>query len=118
LAGTWIALVAGLGGMRECQESLNFAPRLPAGITRLSINLVFQGRRLRVDTIPQSTSYTLKTGESLDLFHFGKLITVSKKSPVFIETAKDLIYPTPLTAPTQPYGRAPRRRGGQIVKEL
>jgi alpha,alpha-trehalose phosphorylase len=118
LAGTWIALVAGLGGMREYQESLNFAPRLPAGITRLSINLVFQGRRLRVETTPQSTSYTLKTGDSLELFHFGKPVTVTQKSPVVFDTAKDPIFTTPLTAPTQPYGRVPRRRGAQIAREL
>jgi len=53
---------AGLGACRECQESLNFAPRLPAGIARLSINLVFQGRRLRVETTAQSTSLHPKGG--------------------------------------------------------
>ena len=37
LAGTWIALVAGLAGMREIGGTLSFLPRLPEGITRLSI---------------------------------------------------------------------------------
>ncbi len=39
LAGTWIALVAGLAGMRQWEKSLRFAPRLPEGITRLAFNL-------------------------------------------------------------------------------
>jgi alpha,alpha-trehalose phosphorylase len=111
LAGTWIALVAGLGGMRECQESLNFAPRLPAGIARLSINLVFQGRRLRVETTAQSTSYTLKAGDDLELFHFGKSLALTVMRPVVLDAAEDPKLAASLTPPTQPYGRAPGRRG-------
>ena len=34
LAGTWSALVAGFGGMRDHDGRLSFAPRLPPGITR------------------------------------------------------------------------------------
>jgi len=39
LAGTWIALVAGFGGMRD-YEQLSFAPRLPDAITRLSFGIL------------------------------------------------------------------------------
>jgi len=104
-------VVAGLGGMRECQESLNFAPRLPAGIARLSINLVFQGRRLRVETTAQSTSYTLKAGDDLELFHFGKSLALTVMRPVVLDAAEDPKLAASLTPPTQPYGRAPGRRG-------
>jgi len=39
-AGTWIALVAGLGGMRQHNDGvLAFEPRLPEGIVRLAFNL-------------------------------------------------------------------------------
>ena len=48
LAGAWIALVPGLGGLREHDGSLTFAPRLPARITRLSFTIRVQGRRLHV----------------------------------------------------------------------
>jgi alpha,alpha-trehalose phosphorylase len=30
LAGTWLAAVAGFGGMRDYGETLSFAPRLPS----------------------------------------------------------------------------------------
>src|SRR6202034_43639 len=46
LAGTWIALVAGFGGMRFRDGILSFAPRLPEGLTRLAFNLVYRGRRI------------------------------------------------------------------------
>ena len=36
LAGTWIALIAGFGGLRHFDGNVSFAPRLPDGITRLA----------------------------------------------------------------------------------
>src|SRR5205809_6801356 len=47
LAGTWLALVAGFGGMRIEQGSLCFAPRLPDALTRLAFRLLFRGCLLR-----------------------------------------------------------------------
>ena len=40
LAGTWIAAVAGFGGMRDHDGALSFAPRLPQALTRLAFRLV------------------------------------------------------------------------------
>ena len=44
LAGTWIALVAGFGGMRDHGGGLSFAPRLPPALTRLAFRLCFRER--------------------------------------------------------------------------
>ena len=49
LAGTWIALVAGFGGMRDHDGELTFAPRLPAALTRLAFGVLVRGRTLRVE---------------------------------------------------------------------
>jgi len=109
LAGTWIALVAGFGGLRERDESICFSPRLPEGISRLAFNVVFRGRRLRVERTPATTVYTMIAGEALDLLHFGESITVAVNQPVtlpWIEVASSL----PLTAPSQPDGRVPVHR--------
>ena len=38
LAGSWIALVAGLGGMRQRGDTLHFAPRLPEGLSRARLH--------------------------------------------------------------------------------
>src|SRR5436309_6541329 len=45
-AGTWIAAVAGFGGLRDHDGRLSFKPRLPAELTRLAFGLSFRGRRL------------------------------------------------------------------------
>src|ERR1700684_1383961 len=49
LAGTWIAAVAGLGGMRDHDGVLSFSPRLPQALTRIAFRLCFSGRRLLVE---------------------------------------------------------------------
>ena len=49
LAGTWIALVAGFGGMRHHDGTLEFAPKLPERLSRLAFTVQVRGRRLRVE---------------------------------------------------------------------
>ena len=49
LAGSWIALVAGLAGMRHQDRTLRFAPRLPGALTRLAFTIALRGRRLGVE---------------------------------------------------------------------
>jgi alpha,alpha-trehalose phosphorylase len=109
LAGTWIALVAGLGGMRPWGESLRFSPQLPEGVTRLAFNLVFRGRRLRVETTTATTTYTLVAGDAIDLRHGFEKITVAPGQPVVRDRTQEAP-PTAWPPPTQPKGRAPRHR--------
>jgi alpha,alpha-trehalose phosphorylase len=109
LAGTWIALISGLGGMRERADTLSFAPRLPQGISRLAFGLVFRGRHLHVEATPGSTTYRLTEGTSLELVHFGTPITVSGRDPAVCDTPPSEPSPSH-PQPTQPAGRQPRRR--------
>lgn len=107
LAGTWIALVAGLGGMRDAGDTLQFSPRLPDGLTRLAFSIAYRGRGLRVDVTQREATYSLSRGEgALDIVHHGEAISVG---------AAPLSRPIPPAAehgppPQQPPGREPRRR--------
>jgi alpha,alpha-trehalose phosphorylase len=106
LAGTWIALVAGLAGMREHEDTLAFTPRLPSGITRLVVNLSLHGSRLRLEITADAVTYQLTDGPELRILHHGQAIDVAKDSPVTRPIAR-----TPYAAPLhQPQGRAPFRR--------
>jgi alpha,alpha-trehalose phosphorylase len=107
LAGTWIALVAGLAGMRPWKLSLSFAPRLPDGIARLAFNIVFCGRRLHIETTSTSTTYELREGDDLELCHAGETFTLSVGK---IEERALLERLDPGTPPTQPLGREPEHR--------
>ena len=118
LAGTWIALVAGFGGLRERKDSLGFSPRLPEGITRLAFGVVFRGRRLRVETTPAATTYRLIEGDALELFHFNESITLSTKEPVVCLRSADETSTSPATVPSQPAGRAPVHREPTAARNL
>jgi alpha,alpha-trehalose phosphorylase len=107
LAGSWIALIAGLAGMRDQNGALTFAPRLPDALTRLAFTVTMQTRRLAVEITATAATYTLHTGEPLHLAHHGQPITVSPGNPI--------TQPIPASSvtterPTQPPGRAPAPR--------
>ena len=112
LAGTWIALVAGLGGMRERDDTLSFAPRLPEGLTRLCFRLLFRGRCLQVETTQSYTNYRLLVGEELQIFHFGDPV-IATKEPASCLTPPPLLGPEDAKRPTQPAGREPTLRSGR-----
>jgi alpha,alpha-trehalose phosphorylase len=112
LAGTWIALVAGFGGMRASNRRLRFAPRLPSGITRLRFTIRYRESKISVAVADGTVTYQLLEGAPVRLEHHGVELDV-KEEP--IEAA---IPPVPESArPTQPIGRAPdpRRRRRTII---
>jgi alpha,alpha-trehalose phosphorylase len=112
LAGAWIALVAGLGGMRDHDGMLSFAPRLPSRIGRLDFSLIWRGLRLRVSVRPTEVTYYLREGDhedgsQLPLLHHGEPLTITIGDPV---TRPIPPAPAPGPEPEQPPGRAPIRR--------
>jgi alpha,alpha-trehalose phosphorylase len=81
LAGAWLAVVAGFGGMRDYGDTLSFAPRLPSRIAGLTFGVLYRDRRLRVDMDPERAHYELLEGEPLELLHHGQRLTVTTDSP-------------------------------------
>jgi alpha,alpha-trehalose phosphorylase len=105
LAGAWMALVAGFGGMRAGVGTLAFSPRLPGGIAELKFRLRYRGRRLRVRITSARARYELLDGEPLAIIHHGKEFELTKKA------AEHDIPPVKAgPRPEQPPGRAPYSR--------
>ena len=107
LAGAWIAAVAGFGGMRDHDGSLSFAPRLPRQLSRLAFHLLFRERSIRVEVGHRQASYTLLRGDSLDVSHYGTVITLASDEVATRPIPKPA---APGPPPAQPPGRAPARR--------
>jgi alpha,alpha-trehalose phosphorylase len=106
LAGVWLAAVCGLGGMRDHNGSLSFAPRLPDSLARLAFRLTHRGRLLKVTVRANEASYELLEGPAMEAAHHGEKITVTDAAPVTMAIARR----TPRQQPRQPPGRAPARR--------
>ena len=105
LAGAWMALVAGFGGMRDHGGELTFAPRLPAALTRFSFRMAFQGTRIAIDVCETEATYRIVDGTELRTKHHGKPITITAERPVTMPIPKA----PELERPKSPYGREPRR---------
>jgi alpha,alpha-trehalose phosphorylase len=103
LAGSWLVLVAGFGGMRDHGHTLHFAPRLPARLTHMSFRLLYRDRRLRVTVNRSDARYELLDGEALALRHHGKNFTLRPGTPQV-----HALPPAPRRKrPAQPPGRSP-----------
>jgi alpha,alpha-trehalose phosphorylase len=72
LAGAWLVVVAGFGGMRERDGTLAFDPRLPDALDRLRFGLLHRGRRLRIEIVPGRVCYELVAGEPITIRHDGE----------------------------------------------
>ena len=103
LAGVGIAIVAGFGGMRDHGETLAFAPRLPSKVTRLQFGLLYRGRRLRVEVVPDRATYEVLDGEPLEILTHGERITVERGEPHHCPVPPAPQYPPPHA----PAGRRP-----------
>ena len=106
LAGTWVALVEGFGGLRHWDGTINFAPHLPDGLTRLAFTLLIRGSRLRVEITHEEATYSLADGLPLEIMHYGEKLSLSDKKP----QARPLQAVPSRPRPSQPPGRAPARR--------
>jgi len=105
LAGAWIALVAGFGGMRDHGGTLSFHPQLPPGITRLSFAMRWRGATLQVAVTPEAAVYTRLDGPAIEIQHGDDTFTLDG-APV----TRPVHQVTPITpTPQQPADRAPAR---------
>lgn len=109
LAGSWTALVAGFGGLRDDEGILALDPQLPGGISRLRFRLRWRGFRVTVDADHATVTYTLRDGPEgvLTIRHAGEPLEINTREPtsVAVQPKKPLLPP-----PTQPPGREPLRR--------
>ena len=109
LAGAWLAVVAGLGGLRDFGGRLSFDPVLPQQVTGLEFNLRWLGAKLKVVIRDEEATYSVHDGADarLTICHAGEEFTVTTDAPV----TRPLRPRTPLLdEPVQPAGRAPARR--------
>jgi alpha,alpha-trehalose phosphorylase len=104
LGGAVLAVVCGLGGMRDQHGRLAFFPRLPRGVKRVSFPIAFRGRRLEVVVTPKRAAYRLVSGPELEIEHWQEKLTLRDGEP----THADLPPAPKLKPPRQPPGREPR----------
>jgi len=67
MAGTWMSVVKGFGGMRLCEGKLFFNPFIPDQWRSYSFRMEFRGRVLKVKVAKEKTEVVLESGEPLEI---------------------------------------------------
>ena len=106
LAGAWSAAVAGFGGLRDEGDSLSFSPRLPDEITRLKFRLCYRGATFSVEISADSATYTLISGEQVEIGHYGSAVLLTTDGPATLPVPQGVRR----EPPPQPAGRELQRQ--------
>jgi alpha,alpha-trehalose phosphorylase len=112
LAGTWLGLVAGFGGLRQVsgeEARLSFRPALPPALSRLRFRLLFRGGLVRVTVQHGRVTYELVRGEPLRVWHEQEEVELTQDTPVVRPTTPRPQRPTPLQPETRATGRGTPR---------
>jgi len=106
LAGAWIAVVGGFGGLRHRGGTISFVPRLPQALSRLVFNVLIRGRRLHVEVTHTDATYTLGDGKPLEILHYDEKVEFTGGKP----EVRPIQAMSAGPRPGQPPGREPIRR--------
>jgi alpha,alpha-trehalose phosphorylase len=82
--GTWLALVAGFGGLRDCDGTVRLDPRLPESWDRLAFRLQVRGQLIEVEITHDATTYRLLEGRGLLIEHRGEELRLVPGAPVVL----------------------------------
>ncbi|WP_297333995.1 glycoside hydrolase family 65 protein [Flavobacterium sp.] len=84
MAGTWMSIVEGFGGMRVKNDALHFEPRIPAQWEGYSFKINFRNQILKVSVHPGETNFTLEGDKELTVFVNGKEVRVEPNALVTV----------------------------------
>ncbi len=84
MAGTWMSIVEGFGGMRVKNNTLSFAPKIPQQWNAYSFKVNFRNQILRVNVTQTDISFEIYGDHELDILVNDKQVTVSPNSLVTV----------------------------------
>jgi maltose phosphorylase len=76
MAGTWMSVVKGFGGMRVVDGRLSFQPYIPEGWASYSFRVEFRHRVIRVIVSQKGTQIRLESGDPLEVVLDGKPVSL------------------------------------------
>jgi maltose phosphorylase len=84
MAGTWMSIVEGFGGMRVKNDALHFEPRIPKEWDGYSFKINFRNQILKVSVHHNETNFTLEGDTRISVFVNGKEVSVEPNSLVTV----------------------------------
>lgn len=84
MAGTWMSIVEGFGGMRIKDGKLSFEPKIPNQWEGYSFKINFRNQILKVNVTQNDTSFEIEGNSELQVFVNNELITISPNNLVTV----------------------------------
>lgn len=77
MAGTWMSIVEGFGGMRVVDDQLSFTPRIPDEWKAYSFKVNFRNQIVKVEVTRDMSCFKLEGDQPIEIFVNGKKVEVS-----------------------------------------
>ena len=84
MAGTWMSIVEGFGGLRVKNDSLHFSPKIPKEWKGYSFKINFRNQILKVSINHNDTQFSLEGSKELNVFVNGTSVLVEPNSLVTV----------------------------------
>ena len=84
MAGTWMSIVEGFGGMRVKENTLHFEPKIPKEWAGYSFKINFRNQIVKVTVNQSQTSFSIEGDNQINVFVNGKEIVVEPNRLVTI----------------------------------
>ncbi|MCF6141758.1 glycoside hydrolase family 65 protein [Flavobacterium sp. K77] len=80
MAGTWMSIVEGFGGMRVKENVLHFSPKIPKEWTAYSFKINFRNQILTVNINHDQTTFSVDGDKTLEIMVNGNPVTVQNSN--------------------------------------
>lgn len=90
MAGTWISIVEGFGGMRIREDMLSFNPLIPAEWKSYSFKVWYRENALKVNVSPKEVTIINEAGDSLIFKIYGREQKVLPNSSITVPVQKQV----------------------------
>ncbi len=78
MAGAWLSIVFGFGGMREENGELKFSPHLPKHWKEYKFRITYKGRKIEVTVKQGETTFALLEGKPITIYHNHQTVELSQ----------------------------------------
>lgn len=82
MAGTWMSIVEGFGGMRVINDMLSFSPKIPKQWDAYSFKMNFRNQILKVNVYQDRTIFELESDKNLQILVNDKPVTITPNNLV------------------------------------
>ena len=84
MAGTWMSIVEGFGGMRIKEDTLHFSPKIPKEWEGYSFKINFRNQILKVAINHKETTFSIDGDKELKIIVNGQSVVVKSEDLVTV----------------------------------